>query len=242
MVAVLAAFAGNFDPEGFMGRASLVRACRMDALCNRFDTFSDLPVRPEEAVALPDCRLPRSGWRQLILYRTRSQAGKRWTDSGEYHDERGLKNRPPGEARAVPLPPHLVAMRRGHVTAFGAADDGRLLFQAGPGHQLHHLSPGLARDPGVRPVSRSHEAFAREAAVRSAALGTRHSALSAWLCAGAGAGAGADPAEVAERAGCSVEVLLSRYAKCLYDPQSVNNQRIEELLSSCDQPPEPDGE
>jgi nucleoside-diphosphate-sugar epimerase len=41
----------------------------------------------------------------------------------------------------------------------------------------------------------------------------RHSALSTWLC------AGADPAEVAQRAGNSVEVLLSRYAKCLYDRQ-----------------------
>jgi hypothetical protein len=41
---------------------------------------------------------------------TPSQAGKRWTDTGRYHDERGLKNRPPGETRVVPLPPHLVAL------------------------------------------------------------------------------------------------------------------------------------
>jgi hypothetical protein len=50
--------------------------------------------------------------------------------------------------------------------------------------------------------------------------------LSTWLC------AGADPAEVAQRAGNSAEVLLSRYAKCLYDRQSINNQRIEGLLSA----------
>ncbi|MET9835667.1 hypothetical protein ABZ078_41755 [Streptomyces sp. NPDC006385] len=62
----------------------------------------------------------------------------------------------------------------------------------------------------------------------------RHSALSTWLC------AGADPAEVAQRAGSSVEVLLSRYAKCLYDRQSIDNQRIEGLLSAYHQPPEPD--
>lgn len=55
-----------------------------------------------------------------------------------------------------------------------------------------------------------------------------------WLC------AGADPAEVAQRAGNSVEVLLSRYAKCLYDRQSVNNQRIEGLLSAYDKLLEPD--
>lgn len=62
----------------------------------------------------------------------------------------------------------------------------------------------------------------------------RHSALSTWLC------AGADAAEVAQRAGNSVEVLLSRYAKCLYDRQSINNQRVEGLLSAYDRPPDPD--
>ncbi|GAQ68049.1 hypothetical protein SsS58_08508 [Streptomyces scabiei] len=48
--------------------------------------------------------------------------------------------------------------------------------------------------------------------------------------------AGADPAEVAQRVGNSVEVL-SRYAKYLYDRQPINSQRIEGLLSSYDQPP-----
>ncbi|MFJ8536198.1 hypothetical protein [Streptomyces sp. NPDC093591] len=48
-------------------------------------------LRPEEAVAaaLPDCRLPRTGWGRLIVHRTRPQAGRRWTDTGEYHDDRG---------------------------------------------------------------------------------------------------------------------------------------------------------
>ncbi|MFE4669708.1 site-specific integrase [Streptomyces sp. NPDC056716] len=87
-------------------------------------------LRPEEAVAveLPDCRLPTTGWGRLVLHRTRPQAGKRWTDTGEFHDERGLKNRPPGDTRVVPLPPHLVAMWREHVTTFGTAEGGRLFF------------------------------------------------------------------------------------------------------------------
>ncbi|WP_241197129.1 hypothetical protein OHU17_12290 [Streptomyces goshikiensis] len=38
------------------------------------------------------------------------------------------------------------------------------------------------------------------------------------------------PTEVAERAGNSVEVLLSRYAKCLDGRQEVANRRIEDLL------------
>lgn len=36
--------------------------------------------------------------------------------------------------------------------------------------------------------------------------------------------------EVAERAGNSVEVLLTRYAKCLDGRQDVANRRIEDLL------------
>lgn len=63
---------------------------------------------------------------------------------------------------------------------------------------------------------------------------SRNSALSTWLC------AGADPAEVAQRVGNSVEVLLSRYATCFYDRQPVNKQRIEGLLSAYDELPELD--
>ncbi|MFC4034749.1 tyrosine-type recombinase/integrase [Streptomyces polygonati] len=186
-------------------------------------------LRPEEAiaVALPDCRLPSSGWGRLIANRTLPQAGKRWTDTGLLHDERGLKNRPPGETRVVPLPPHLVAMWRDSVATFCTADDGRLFFTERGGIISYYrvwqetrelaLAPALAGTPLAR---RPYD--------------LRHSALSTWLC------AGADRAEVAQRAGNSVEVLLSRYAKCLYDRQSINNQRIEGLLTSYDRPADSD--
>ncbi len=52
----------------------------------------------------------------------------------------------------------------------------------------------------------------------------RHSALSTWL------NSGVDPTEVAQRAGNSVEVLLSRYAKCIDGRQEIANNKIEELL------------
>ncbi|WP_416986120.1 tyrosine-type recombinase/integrase [Streptomyces sp. T028] len=189
-------------------------------------------LRPEEAVAvaLPDCRLPRTGWGRLILHRTLPQAGKRWTDTGKFHDERGLKNRPPGETRVVPLPPHLVTMWRDHVATFGTADDGRLFFTEQGRivtyttyNRVWHETRALALPPALGNTPLAKRPY-----------DLRHSALSTWLC------AGADPAEVAQRAGNSVEVLLSRYAKCLYDRQSINNQRIEGLLSSYDQSPEPD--
>lgn len=52
----------------------------------------------------------------------------------------------------------------------------------------------------------------------------RHSALSTWSNAGVG------PTEVAQRAGNSVEVLLSRYAKCIDGRQEIVNRKIEQLL------------
>lgn len=51
-----------------------------------------------------------------------------------------------------------------------------------------------------------------------------HSAIATWL------NAGADPTEVAERASISLEVLLTRYAKCLYRRRVIANGRIERLL------------
>ncbi|MET9871735.1 site-specific integrase, partial [Streptomyces sp. NPDC006386] len=186
-------------------------------------------LRPEDgvAVALPDCRLPGTGRGRLILHRTLPQAGKRWTDTGRYHDERGLKNRPPGETRVMPLPPHLVALWRESVATFGTADDGRLflteqgrIISYNTYHRVWH---------GLCPASRARRHPAREASVRLAALG----AVYLTVC-GHGPGRGR-PAGRQQRRG-----LLSRYAKCLYDRQSIKNQRIEELLSAYDQPPEPD--
>lgn len=52
--------------------------------------------RPAEAVGLTaaDLKLLETGWGTALLNRTRPSAGKQWTDSGETHDDRGLKNRP----------------------------------------------------------------------------------------------------------------------------------------------------
>ncbi|GAA5014851.1 hypothetical protein GCM10023335_39000 [Streptomyces siamensis] len=56
----------------------------------------------------------------------RPSAGKAWTDSGEAHDRRGLKQRAHGEARNVPIPPPLVRLLCEHLQEFGTAKDGRL--------------------------------------------------------------------------------------------------------------------
>ncbi|MFE7277053.1 hypothetical protein [Streptomyces sp. NPDC057623] len=119
---------------------------------------------------------------------------------------------------------------RSAYATFGTAEDGRLFFSERGGiisyttyHRVWRETRGLALPPSLTRTPLAKRPY-----------DLRHSPLSTWLC------AGADPAEVAQRAGNSVEVLLSRYAKCLYDRQSINNQRIEGLLSAYDQAPEPD--
>lgn len=178
-------------------------------------------LRPAEAVGLAqgDLTLPEQGWGAVLLHHTRPSVGKQWTDSGESHDDRGLKNRPSEDVRRVPIPPPPVVMLRQHLDTFGTAADWRLFYSERAGvvasstysrawqeARLLALPPALAASPLAR---RPYD--------------LRHSALSTWL------NAGVDPAEVAERAGNSVEVLLGRYAKCLAGRQEVVKSKIDGL-------------
>jgi integrase len=52
----------------------------------------------------------------------------------------------------------------------------------------------------------------------------RHAAVSTWL------NGGADPAEVAARAGHSVAVLLKIYAKCVDGQRDAINRKIQRVL------------
>jgi len=179
-------------------------------------------LRPAEAVGLreSDCHLPDQGWGRLILAKTRPSAGKRWTDSREVHDSRGLKNRPKDDTRIVPIPPELVTILTEHITEFGIAADGRL-FRSEQGAVVSSSTYfrvwAQARTLALTPAQ-----VASPMAQRPYDL--RHAALSTWL------NAGVDPTEVAERAGNSVEVLLSRYAKCLDGRTEIINRRIHAAL------------
>ncbi|WP_416976897.1 tyrosine-type recombinase/integrase [Streptomyces sp. T028] len=179
-------------------------------------------MRPAETVgvAIQDCHLPKEGWGVANLHRTRPTAGKKWTKTGEVHDDRGLKNRDPRVVRPTPLPPGLVAIWQDSIDTFGTADDGRLFFNERGGlvgSSTYSRVWAEAREFGLPP-----ELVASPLADRPYDL--RHSALSTWL------NAGVDPTEVAERAGNTVEVLLARYAKCLHGRHAVANKRIEDLL------------
>jgi len=85
-------------------------------------------LRPGEVKALrkDGCYLPASGWGRLTLSSSRPQSNRRWTDSGEGYDDRGLKHRADDDTRPVPIPPELVMILREHIEEFGTAADGRL--------------------------------------------------------------------------------------------------------------------
>lgn len=179
-------------------------------------------LRPAEAVALrvTDCYLPETGWGKLTLAQTLPVTTKKWTDHGERHDRRGLKQRDPNAVRVVPIPPTLVQILRAHIEQFGVAEDGRL-FRNERGAII-----GSTTYSRVWEEAR-HLAFT-PAQVESPLAGRpydlRHAALSTWL------NAGISPAEVSKRAGNSVEVLLRRYAGCLDNQEEFVNRRIERAL------------
>jgi integrase len=180
--------------------------------------------RPSEAVGLrrADCHLPPRGWGVLTLSEARPQTEKKFTDSGELHDRRGLKQREAGAVRSVPIPPVLVGILRQHLDEFGT----------GVGGIVFHTERR-------RPVGKSMYAKvwreARRLALSPAQVDSplaevpydlRHAALSLWL------NSGVDPTDVAERAGDSVEVLFRWYAKCLDGRRERNNRLIAHALQN----------
>ncbi|GAA2994067.1 tyrosine-type recombinase/integrase [Streptomyces fulvorobeus] len=179
-------------------------------------------ARPAEVIGLriQDCDLPRCGWGALLLRETRPRSGSAWTDSGEAHDQRGLKHRPRKAVRTIPIPPDLVALLRWHITAYGTAADGRL-FRTQRG--------GLIQDTGYGEVwaearSRALTPLQRASPLAKRPYDLRHAAVSTWLS------AGVEPQVVAQRAGHSVAVLFRVYAKCLNGAAATANARIEATL------------
>jgi len=111
-------------------------------------------LRPEEDVALrrDDLILPARGRGTIILTAACPRTGAAWTSTGMPFEPRGLKHRPGGTIRVVPIAPVLVRMLRQHLHAFGTAPDGRL-FRGTPRRHAQRvgLRPRLARRPPGRP-------------------------------------------------------------------------------------------
>ena len=150
-------------------------------------------LRPAEAVALcaSSCALPARGWGQLTLTASLPRSARAWTSNGTPREPRGLKHRPEGAIRTVPIPPQLARLLRWHLRAFGCAEDGRLFRGArgGPvseslyGRVWHQARAAAMPEDGTGawPVRRPYD--------------LRHAALSLWLA------SGAPPAEVAAAPG-----------------------------------------
>jgi integrase len=155
-------------------------------------------LRPAEAVNphQADCELPETGWGRLHLTRTTPEVGKRYTASGELHDDNGLKHRPDDEIRPVPIPPELVQILRWHISEFGAALDGRLFRQPNGNVVGSSTYTGMAGRAG-------HRARSRAGCVPLAGrpYDLRHAAVSLWL------NAGVPAPTITRRAGHSVDVL-----------------------------------
>ncbi|RCG31214.1 site-specific integrase [Sphaerisporangium album] len=180
-------------------------------------------LRPEEAAGLrrQNCQLPEEGWGLLTVEKARPQANKRWTNSGETHDSRGLKHRAKDDTREIPIPPVLVAILRAHIQRYGVADDARL-FRTSKGKPFSSSAyAGVWQQ--ARRLAFTPEQMASPLAARPYDL--RHAAVSLWL------NAGVPATEVAERAGHSVDVLLKVYAKCMEGQQDRANGKIDEALS-----------
>ncbi|MBN1174648.1 MAG: tyrosine-type recombinase/integrase [Micromonosporaceae bacterium] len=179
-------------------------------------------LRPAETLGLrgDDCHLPASGWGRLVLERSCPTSGKRYTDSGQLHDERGLKHRGDTEARIVPIPPELVGILSEHIERFGLASDGRL-FRSERGNVVAASTYSRVWEQ-ARTLALTPDRVASPMAGRPYDL--RHAAVSFWL------NLGVPATEVAQRAGHSVDVLLKVYAKCLDGQSEAINQSIEHAL------------
>jgi integrase len=180
-------------------------------------------LRPEEAVALrlDDCDLPAGGWGGLTLTRSCPRSGRAWTATAPPHEHLGLKLRPRGAIRVVPIPPQLTALLQQHVDTCGTASGGRI-FCTARGGILHESCYGrtwhAARAAALGPALAATPLARRP-------YDLRHAALSLWLA------SGAPPAEIAARAGHSSHMLLSVYAHSIPGHGQIASRSIEQALS-----------
>ncbi|WP_086666390.1 tyrosine-type recombinase/integrase [Lentzea kentuckyensis] len=180
-------------------------------------------LRPAEVNRLreQDCKLSESGWGELLLEKSASRANARYTDSGETWEVRNLKRRAQGSIRRVPIPPALVQLLRWHIERFGVTEDGRLFRGTISGGPINATVYTDAWDR-ARKLGLSPEQY--DSPLGEDPYDLRHAAVSTWLAAGVPA------AEVAERAGHTVEVLLKVYARVLDGQLGTSNNKIDGTL------------
>ena len=185
-------------------------------------------LRPEEAVALrrDSLTLPASGWGQLTLTAALLDPPAPGPATAPHTSRAASRLRPEGATSTVTIPPQLVSLPCWHLPAHGAAPDGRL-FRGARGGPLNESLYGriwhqacaaasISAQHAIHPVLRPYD--------------LRHAALSLWLA------SGAPPAEIAARAGHSVNVLLAVYAHCIPGHDQIASRHIEQALGAGPRP------
>ena len=164
-------------------------------------------MRPAETARLTKagCYLPGKGWGSLTFGDSVPAPGKEWTNSGNVHEERGLKGRSRKSVRKVPIPPQLVRLLREHIERFGTTLDGRL-FRSENGGPIHP-STWWQVWRKVRNLALTPEQLATPLMKRPYDL--RHAGIT-WRL-----NSGVPAPDVAKWAGHSVEVLTRVYAGCV---------------------------
>ena len=112
---------------------------------------------------------------ELAVAAPRSAAA--WTSDGTSHEQHGLKHRPDGAIRQVPIPPILVTMLRIYAGCHGTAPDGRLFPGARGGllsESVYSRAWHTARPLALGPPARRHRPG-------PGPCDLRHAALSLWL-------------------------------------------------------------
>ena len=199
-------------------------SCIRPELAAFFGCLYYAALRPEEAVAVrrEDLILPAQGRGTIILATACPRSGTAWTSTGGPYEARGLKHRPAGTTRVIPIPPVLVRILHRHLRDHGTAPDGRL-FRGARGGMLSESVYGriwhAARQAALGPEL-AGTALARRP------YDLRHAALSLWL------NATGAPAEVAARAGNSARVLHDVYLHCIDSQQDHLSQQIEDALDA----------
>jgi integrase len=188
-------------------------------------------MRPGEVIGLreSDCYLPAKDWGRITLAKSRPETNRKWTDTNDAHEERGLKHRAEAEVRPIPIPPVLVAILREYLKTYGTGDDSHI-FRSERGKPVASTAYTEVWKQ-ARVLALTPEQIASPLAARPYDL--RHAAVSLWL------NGGVSPTEIAKRAGHSVKTLLSVYANCVVGQDKIANRRIEKILA---QDPDEDGE
>jgi integrase len=164
-------------------------------------------MRPAEVARLTraGCDLPETGWGALTFGDSAPAPGKQWSNTGNVHEERGLKGRSRKAVRRVPIPPELVHLLRDHIERFGTAPDGRL-FRSERGGVIQP-STWWQVWRRVRSLALTPEQLVTPLMERPYDL--RHAGIT-WRL-----NSGVPAPDVAKWAGHSVEVLTRIYAGCV---------------------------